>query len=91
LKRRHFIKGASIVGVALTGDLAFAATADSFNLNEATIDDLQQRMKNGSLTARKIAEMYLKRIKEIDKAGPKLNAIIELNPDALAVADKMDA
>jgi amidase len=91
LKRRHFIKGASIVGVALTGDLAFAAATDSFNLNEATIDDLQQRMKNGSLTARKIAEMYLKRIKEIDKAGPMLNAIIELNPDALAVADEMDA
>jgi amidase len=95
LKRRNFIRGASVVGLAFAGDVSVASTVnvdfDTFNLNEVTIDGLQQRMKNGSLTARKITEMYLKRIKEIDKAGPKLNAIIELNPDALAIADKLDA
>ena len=95
MKRRHFIKGASVAGLALAGDIAYAASGnlidDSFQLEEVTIDELQRKMSGGSLTARRMAELYLKRIKEIDKAGPKLNAIIELNPDALAIADKMDA
>lgn len=95
MKRRHFIKGASVAGLAFAGDISFATASNNyvaaFQLEEVTIDDLQKRMKNGSLTASKIAELYLKRIKEIDKAGPKLNAVIELNPDALAIAEKMDA
>jgi amidase len=94
LRRRHFIKGASVAGLALAGDLSFVATGsqadDSFQLNEVTIDELQRQMSHGSVTAKRLAEMYLQRIKEIDKAGPKLNAIIELNPDALAIAGKMD-
>ena len=61
-----------------------------FTLNEITIDDLQQKMQSGELTARSIAEMYLKRIQEIDKEGPKLNSVIELNPDALTIADALD-
>ena len=52
---------------------------------------LQQYMQSGKYTSRKIAEIYLKRIATIDKNGPKLNAIIELNPDALSIADAMDA
>ena len=47
-------------------------------------------MQTGELTARSIAELYLKRIQAIDKEGPKLNSIIELNPDALAIADSLD-
>ncbi|HRH57547.1 MAG TPA: amidase [Chitinophagales bacterium] len=64
---------------------------DDFPLNEITVDELQQKMKSGTYTARMITEWYLKRIKEIDKNGIKINAVIELNPDALAIADKMDS
>jgi amidase len=56
-------------------------------LNEITIGELQAKMRSGELSARKLAEMFLERIKEID---PKLRSVIELNPDALAIADKMD-
>jgi amidase len=66
-----------------------AAPAD-FALNEATIDVLQQKMQQGVYTARSIAELYLKRIEQIDKAGPGLHAVIEVNPDALAIADQLD-
>jgi amidase len=65
-------------------------TADNFELNEVTIATLQDKMKSGEYTARSIAELYLKRIQAIDKNGPKLNAVIELNPDALSIADKLD-
>ncbi|MFQ5637912.1 MAG: amidase [bacterium] len=61
-----------------------------FDLDELTIVDLQAGMKSGKFTARSITEMYLERIKEIDQQGPSLNSIIELNPDALAIADKLD-
>ncbi len=68
---------------------AVAAPAD-FVLNEATIDVLQQKMQQGVYTSRSITELYLKRIEQIDKAGPGLHAVIEVNPDALAIADQMD-
>ncbi|MDX6692430.1 MAG: amidase [Blastocatellia bacterium] len=67
-----------------------AATADAFELEEATIAQLQDGMKNGRLTARSVAEKYLKRIKQLDKQGPAVNSIIELNPDALQIADALD-
>jgi amidase len=63
---------------------------DDFALNEVTIDELEAKMKDGTYTSRSITEMYLKRIDDIDKAGPKINAVIEVNPDALAIADEMD-
>lgn len=68
-----------------------AGTAgDVFALNEITIDQLQQKMKSGEYTAHSITQLYLDRINQIDKAGPKLNSVIELNPDAMAIADAMD-
>lgn len=66
-------------------------TSDDFALNEISIDELQQKMNAGIYSSRQLTEMYLKRIYEIDKSGPALNAIIELNPDALQIADKMDS
>jgi amidase len=65
--------------------------SDNFELNEATIDALQQALQSGKYTSRHITEMYLKRIAAIDKSGPGLNAVIEINPDALSIADTMDA
>jgi amidase len=64
---------------------------DDFELNEATIDDLQNKMQAGTHTSKALTGMYLKRIEEVDKAGPALNAVIEINPDALAIAEQMDA
>jgi amidase len=63
---------------------------NDFALNEVTIDALQQKMKSGDYTSRSICELYLKRIDTVDKSGPKLNAVIELNPDALSIADDLD-
>jgi amidase len=72
--------------------LALAQAAQpAFPFAEATIDDLQARMGAGALTSRELTAAYLDRIAQIDQAGPKLNAIIELNPDALAIAEKLDA
>ena len=61
--------------------------ADNFELNEITIDELQQKMQSGTYTARSITELYLKRIETIDKKNQQLNSIIEINPDALTIAD----
>jgi amidase len=62
----------------------------AFEFDEITIADLQDAMKSGKHTARSIAEKYLARIDQIDKQGPAINSIIELNPDALAIADALD-
>jgi len=66
------------------------AAGPSFELDELTITDLQDGMKSGKYSARNIAEKYLARIAAIDKQGPAINAIIEINPDALAIADALD-
>jgi amidase len=75
---------------ATTATPANGHTGAGFELSESTIDDLQQKMTSGSHTARSIAEAYLKRIAELDQSGPKINSVIELNPDALSIADAMD-
>jgi amidase len=62
----------------------------SSELDEATIADLQDGMKSGRFTARSITEKYLDRIQGIDKGGPAVNSVIEINPDALAIADSLD-
>ncbi|HSL28032.1 MAG TPA: amidase [Anaerolineales bacterium] len=59
-------------------------------LPEWTITDLQARMESGDLTARRLAELYLQRIAEVDKEGPYINSVIELNPDALEIAGTLD-
>jgi len=60
-------------------------------MEEMSILDLQEAMNSGVHTARSVAEMYLERIEKLDVQGPALNAVIELNPDALAIADELDA
>jgi amidase len=61
-----------------------------FELDELTIDDLQKAFQSGQYSSRSLTEKYLKRIGEIDKAGPMLNSIIELNPEAMEIADALD-
>ena len=60
-------------------------------MEEWTIARFQTEMSAGALRARTLSEFYLQRIAEIDKSGPTINAVIELNPDALALADRLDA
>jgi len=62
----------------------------SFDLEEATIADVQAAMVAGQLTARGLVEQYLARIKALDRAGPELRSIIETNPDAPAIAGALD-
>jgi amidase len=61
-----------------------------FELDEITIDGLQEGMKSGKFTARALVEKYSGRIAEIDKQGPAVNAVIEMNPDAAAIASALD-
>jgi amidase len=65
--------------------------AAPFALEEATAAQLQQWMTTGRYTARQIVELYLQRIDEIDRRGPTLRSVIEINPDALTIADQLDA
>ncbi len=103
MQRRDFIRTGSLAGLATvvvsacnpaTNDKTPAAKdenlIDNFELNEVTIDLLQQKMQRKEYSSRSITEMYLKRIETIDKSGPKLNSVIQLNPDALSIADRMD-
>ena len=77
--------------VALMGGLGLTAMrAAEFPFAEATIDDLQARMRAGTLTAHELTAAYLARIAEVDQAGPKLHAVLEVNPEALAIADALD-
>ena len=62
----------------------------SFQVVEATIDDIHSAFKSGKLTAHQLVQAYLDRIEAYDKNGPKLNSIITLNPNAMAEADKLD-
>jgi amidase len=87
-----------LIGACVSFAVRIAATPiaqtparPAFDLEEATVASLQQRMTAGRETARSIAEKYLARIDAIDKAGPALHSIIEVNPDALAIADRLDA
>jgi amidase len=106
MNRRNFLRNSSLAGITLsaTGMNAFgknnnnknqnASTKNNFTndfiLNEITITELQQKMQSGEMTSVSITNLYLQRINAIDKNGPKLNAIIELNPDALSIAAALD-
>ncbi len=61
-----------------------------FELEEATIAELQDGMKSGKFTARSLAEKYSERISDVDKSGPAINAVIQMNPDALGIAEALD-
>src|SRR5688572_12145318 len=92
--RREFITtgAAGLAGITLfmnaKGGAAAIGGNDPFpELIEATISDLQRKMKTGQLTSRRLAEMYLERIRQVDL---KTQSVIETNPDAMAIADQLD-
>ncbi len=84
LTRRTLMGSAALAVGAL-------AAPPTFEMEEATVADLQKRMSAGSLTASALTQRYLERIAAIDKRGPALNSVIELNPDALSIAAALDA
>ena len=101
--RRKFLQGAVHASAAATLYPALAlaretsqparpATAEvkPFELDDITIAELQDGMNSGKFTARSLVEKYQSRIEEIDKRGPAVNAVIELNPEAEAIADALD-
>ena len=61
-----------------------------FELEELTIADLQKAMTSGRFSVRSLTEEYLARIEQIDRHGPAVNSVIELNPDAMAIAEALD-
>ena len=65
--------------------------APAFAYAERTVVQLQEMMTKGTLTSRALTEAYLARIAAIDAAGPALRSVIERNPDAITIADRMDA
>src|SRR5579862_3975846 len=70
--------------------MASAAAKAKFDVTEKSIAQLQKAMATGRATSVEITKQYLARIKAIDKAGPKLNSVIEVNPDALKIAEALD-
>lgn len=64
---------------------------EPFQLIETTIERVHAAYKSGQLTSHQLVQLYLNRIEAYDKNGPKINAIINLNPKALEDADKLDA
>lgn len=91
MKRRNFLRnsaGAGITALASSLISAIPNEVDAFALNEVTIDALQEKMRAGQLTSQKLTKMYLDRIATVDK---KINAVIELNPDALSIAAQLDS
>ena len=101
MDRRLFLRSGSLAGITLTttGILALSSSTAStvttqtlydFELDEVTVDELQRKMQSGKTTSVIITKMYLDRIDKIDKAGPKLNSVIEKNSEALSIAAKMD-
>lgn len=105
MKRRTFLR-AGLASTALVLSPPLGARAEEqnnkddagaspvpvkpFEFEETTIAELQEAMRSGRHSAHSITQAYLERIQDVDKQGASLNSIIELNPDALAMADNLD-
>lgn len=105
MKRREFIAKSTIATAGISSIIAVSCDKNqnknqvspnsnkeipSFELDEETISSLQNKMESGKYTSVQITQLYLNRINEIDKNGPLLNAVIELNPDAISIAQSLD-
>lgn len=100
MKRRDFLKLTAFGTLPLlVGHPSVAAMVDAiprpskggdFELEEATIAELQSAMKSGKETAVSLTKKYLRRIEEVDRRGPTLQAVLEINPDALTIARALD-
>jgi amidase len=105
MNRRRFIRSSLIAGSVSaygcappplqdnkqSGTAASQPPGSPFELEETTINALQEGMKSGKYTARSLTDLYLRRIETLDKQGPALHSVIETNPDAASIADALDA
>lgn len=99
MKRRNFVRLTSAAGFSAFV-LPLAQCRESrgnesdegsdFELSELTVSQLQAKMKSGDVSSRSVTQSYLDQISRLDKDGPILNAVIEINPDALSIADTLD-
>ena len=103
MNRRTFVRNGVVVGIGLASVKGAPAKASScpdaspavmapapFELDERTVAELQSDMAIGKYSAHSLARKYLDRIDDIDKRGPAINSVIELNPDALSIATDLD-
>ena len=101
MKRRNFIQltalGTAVPLVTLNScvtdndvESKVGASSSNFILEEKTVAELQKDMEDGKYSSRKICELYLERIKGVDQIEGGLNSVLELNPDALSIADELD-
>jgi amidase len=89
MNRRQFVSTTALAGAAVTragAQKSFVST----NLEEVTVGELQRRMRQEAFTAEQLTSLYLARIEEIDRNGPALHSVIEINPDALSIARALD-
>ena len=101
MKRRNFLHSAAATSALAVVNIASSKTSQvvkastiqppaEFELDEMSINELQQHMQSGRFSSHSLVEKYLNRINKIDKAGPALNSVIELNPDAESIATDLD-
>lgn len=94
MKRRQFLQTSAATYVAAIANpvtaLPNSNPAPAFDLEELTITDLQQGLQSGKYTSRQLVEKYSDRINDIDKKGPGLSSVIEMNPDAEEIAAALD-
>src|ERR1043165_59879 len=102
MTRREFLQVSALGAAALAAGTLFATArgipnpskpvhrVKPFEFEEATCLDLQAAMRSGRETSVSITRKYLDRIADLDKRGPALNAVIEINPDAIAIARALD-
>ncbi|TDE27166.1 amidase [Flavobacterium ranwuense] len=105
MKRRSFLTTATLASAGLTTLLITGCTSSTkkdknvvsiedsnevFELDEETISSLREKLASGKYTSEQLVQLYLKRIEAIDKYGPQLNSVIEINPEAVSIAVAMD-
>ena len=105
MKRRSFLTTATLASAGLTTLLITGCTSSTkkdqevapanvidtnFELEEETIASLGEKLASGKYTSEQLVQLYLKRIETVDKNGAQLNSVIEINPDAIAIAVAMD-
>ncbi len=90
-ERREFLRVSAATGtLTLLGAAARAYAGSAFELEEAEVLDLQEKMRTGALSAKALTQAYLDRIQALDRQGPTLRSILETNPEAVAIAEALD-
>jgi amidase len=103
--RRKFIQASLLAGASVavlspvpssasslnnSGPRSVNSPGGSFEFDEMTVTEMQEGMASGRFTAHSLTDKYLARIESIDKHGPALNSVIEINPDAISIAKALD-